>query len=414
MKNIYIIVSLAIIGLLSSCDYNQTNFPELNSLTAPTNIVNYNYTLTATDYASIATAIKKPVNDSITLLKSQLVTAKANKSADSTSIQTSLNQLNNKLVNDSTMIAATAVGANKIFINNYQASKCIQSFLNTKYLYVDANSSATVNYNQGYDSINVVSADKLTFSTADYNAMGITTGLISFSGANDPNYMIPIYLKNVKFPYALKGTFKLIRYKYYSNMSTTQLVSVYFYDGTIWQNYSTASQVSKSFMFKGGKWLDLLIYKGLITGFTDFSIFSVKGDNQVWTWDNTYGAKMTGYSGGTLDNEDWLISPTIDLTNRSMAALTFNQTGKYFGTKANEATFWVSDNYNIGTSPASGSTWTQVTIPSYWTVDWTFASSGKISLNAFVGKKINFAFKYLSSPAASGTWEVNNVSVTEE
>jgi len=61
-----------------------------------------------------------------------------------------------------------------------------------------------------------------------------------------------------------------------------------------------------------------------------------------------------------------------------------------------------------------GSTWAQVTIPSYWTVDWTFASSGKISLNAFVGKKINFAFKYLSSPAAAGTWEVNNVSVTEE
>lgn len=419
MKKILLFVSIALTALLTSCqDYNTTNFPGFDKFATPTNVVNYTYTLTTTDYASIATLVKKPVNDSVAILKTQLTTAKQNKSVDSVAIQKSIDRLNNKLLTDSTMVAGTTIGANKIFINNSQASKCIQSFLNVKYPYVDENSAASINYNQGYDSINVVSTDKYTFTTADYNAIGITSGMIAFSAGNDPNFIIPIYLKNVKFPYALKGTFKLLRYYYYQNMSKTQLVSVYFYDGTNWINYSSASQVSKSFMYKNGKWQDLLIYKGLISGFVDFTTYSVKGDNYVWVWDNAYGAKMTGYDTPTktnIENEDWLISPTLDLSKRLGATLVFNQTGKFFGTKAKEATLWVSENYTIGTNPATSPTiWTQIIIPSYWTIDFTFAKTDRISLNSYVGKKINFAFKYLSSPAAAGTWELNNITVTEE
>ncbi len=402
---------MAIIVLLTACDYNQTNFPDLNLKGSPTNIVNYNYTLTSADYVGIATYIKKPVNDSISLMKTKLKTAK--NATDSASINSAITRLNNKLVNDSSLVAATAVGANKIFINNAQATKCIQNFLNLKYLYVDANSSAMVNYNQGYDSINIASNNKYTFTTADYNAMGITAGIIAFSGANDPNYMIPIYLKNIKFPYAQKGDFKLIRYKFWANMSTVQLVSTYFYDGTNWLNYNAASQVSKSFVFRSGKWQDLLIYKGLTSGFGDFTTFSVKGDNQIWGWDNTYGAKMSGYLSGNQENEDWLISPQMMITGRTMASLSFNHTGKYFGTKTNEATLWVSENYTIGTNPTTA-TWTQITIPNYWTTDFAFATSGKIDLKAYLGKKFNYAFKYTSTTAAAGTWELNNVVIFEE
>ena len=59
-------------------------------------------------------------------------------------------------------------------------------------------------------------------------------------------------------------------------------------------------------------------WSGAWTGYT------VTGD-QVWEWD-TYGvppgcAKMNGYSGGAVANEDWLISPAIDLSNKTLSSL---------------------------------------------------------------------------------------------
>jgi len=101
------------------------------------------------------------------------------------------------------------------------------------------------------------------------------------------------------------------------------LVSVYVFNGTDWVNPNTGSQGAKSFVYKGGKWLDILIYKGLTTGLGDFTPVSVSGA-QNWAWDATYlCAKISGYSSGNKDNENWLISPSIDLTSKSTAKLVF-------------------------------------------------------------------------------------------
>lgn len=64
MKKIYYIICLAVIALFTACqdDYNKTNFPGLIG-TGVTNVAAYNYTLVDADYATIATAVKKPVND---------------------------------------------------------------------------------------------------------------------------------------------------------------------------------------------------------------------------------------------------------------------------------------------------------------------------------------------------------------
>ena len=43
---------------------------------------------------------------------------------------------------------------------------------------------------------------------------------------------------------------------------------------------------------------------------------------------------------------------------------------------------------------------------------WTFVSSGEISLASFAGGKIKVAFKYSSTEAKAGTWEVKNVLVS--
>ena len=69
MKKIYFIVSLAVLALFTSCDYNGMNFPNYDQISKPTNVLNYTYTLVDADYITIATAIKKPITDSISLFK---------------------------------------------------------------------------------------------------------------------------------------------------------------------------------------------------------------------------------------------------------------------------------------------------------------------------------------------------------
>jgi len=388
MKKIYFIVSLVALSLFTACkDYNADNFPGYDQAAKPTNLATYNYVLVDADYTAISKA----------------ALAIATNKTDSTN--------------------ATAIGTNKFFQNAAPAGTFLPLLLNTKYIYADEKSVANVNYNYSlpYDTMTVVAANKYTLVTADYAAMGTATGQPGknnyFSSSVDPNLFIPVWLKLTKYPFSKAGDVKLIRYKYYVSATLTSImVDVFVFDGNNWAKYKTTNPVTKTFVYKGGKWLDILIYKGLTTGFSDFTTQSVAG-NQVWAWDPVYvNAKMSGYDATAktnVNNEDWLISPIIDLTTRSVATLTFSHTGKFFGTMSNEATLWISDNYTSGLP--STATWTQVTIPTYMTnADYTFVSSGNISLNSYIGKKVNLAFKYLSSPAAGGTWEIQNLTIVEE
>ena len=387
MKKIYFILSLSVIALLSSCseDYNEHNFSGYKDAAAPKNVATYTYTLATADYSTISKAVLATV------------TTKADSAT------------------------ATAIGTNKYFLSSTTASTSIPLFLKTKYPYVDEGSSATVNYNLSIDTTTIVAANKYTLVAADYTSMGTATGTPGqykdFTSAISPDYYIPLFLKRIFN--GTKGDVKLIRYQYYTTKNS-QLVSVYVFNGTDWVNANTGSQGVKSFVYKGGKWLDILIYKGLASGLNDFTPVIVTGA-QTWSWDGTYlCAKMSGYDSSAKankDNENWLISPSIDLTTKSTAKLVFYHTGKFFATGTlpmnSEATLWVSTDYVSGL-PGTG-TWTQLTIPTYMTNnDYTFVSSGAISLKAYVGKKISLGFKYLSSTASAGTWEIQNVTVTEE
>jgi len=389
MKKIYFIVSLVVLAIFTSCqDYNATNFPGSDQAAKPTNVATYTYVLVNADYTTISKA----------------ALAIATNKTDSTN--------------------ATAIGTNKFFQNTTPPGTFLPLLLNSKYIYADDKSVAMITYNYSlpYDTMTIVAANKYTLvSPTDYASMGTATGQPGksnyFSSSVDPNLFIPVWLKLIKYPFSKAGDVKLIRYKYYVSSTVTNIIAdVFVFDGNNWAKYNTNNPVTKTFVYKGGKWLDILIYKGLTTGFSDFTIASVTG-NQVWAWDPVYvNAKMSGYDAtakANVDNEDWLISPIIDLTNRSVVTLTFNHTGKYFGTMSNEATLWVSENYTSGLP--STATWTQLTIPNYMTnADYTFVGSGNISLNSYIGKKVNLAFKYLSSPAAGGTWEIQNMTIVEE
>ena len=140
--------------------------------------------------------------------------------------------------------------------------------------------------------------------------------------------------------------------------------------------------------------------------------------SEIWKWESytpeTGGTaskymKASAYISATEKeaSESWLISPVVNLTKATKASLTFEHAHKFCGDPAKELTIWVKE--------STASDWTQATIPTYGTnLDWKFVSSGNIDLASYVGKNIQFAFKYISTTSNVGTWEVKNVKIVGE
>jgi len=412
MKKIYYIVSLAILTLFTSCDYNEKNFPGFDQAAIPTNVTNYTYALTSADYTTIGQTFTKIYTDSVATFKTQLKTATTK--ADSAAINAKITRINLKLTTDSTLVAATAISTNKLFINAAQVGKLIPTFLSTKYLYVDANSSANINYNQSYDTTKIAAANKYTLvNPADYLSMGNATGQPGkgnfFSSTIDPNFYIPIFLKKT-YQYAIKGDLKLIRYNY--TTATSSIATLYIYDGTAWVNYNTTSQLSKSFVYRGGKWLDLLIFK---EGFTkDIGSFTQQQvvAAYLWYWGSFNGGCMqaNAYNKGAC--ETWLVSPAIDLKDRLNPKLAFDHAVNYGANlPVSDLTgAYISTDY---TNDVTKATWTKLTFTYPTTYSFTFLNSGKIDLAAYSNKKITIAYKYVSTGTALA-WEISNVNITDE
>lgn len=150
-----------------------------------------------------------------------------------------------------------------------------------------------------------------------------------------------------------------------------------------------------------------------------FVATSVRGD-QTWLADAQYGAKMSGYVGGAnLENENWLISPSFDLTDVESALLSFSHTinkGNINNMEANH-TLWISSDYGTATratSDLSTGNWEQLTISTYPDGgNWNFVSADNIEIpTTFLGKNnVRIAFKYLCSTSESATWEITNLAL---
>lgn len=146
--------------------------------------------------------------------------------------------------------------------------------------------------------------------------------------------------------------------------------------------------------------------------FTINNVTLPEGLTQVWSYDNKYGMKASGYSNTTKTNydaESWLISPEIDLSSAKKPALSFKHAVNFFSdmNKAKEeATVWIK---------AADGDWTQLSGVSYpEKLSWDFVDSGKVDLTNYVGKKVQIAFKYMSTATKAGTWEVDEFLIAEQ
>lgn len=148
-----------------------------------------------------------------------------------------------------------------------------------------------------------------------------------------------------------------------------------------------------------------------------FTTVSVTGD-QVWTFNSTYGATMSGYANNTsYANEDWFISPAIDLSNASNAKVTFDHArgpagSINVGVAEGYYKVFVSTDYESGNP--NDVNWTELTGVTHGTTAWGYVNAGKLTIpEACQAANCRIAFRYLSIDGASATWEIRNVIVGE-
>lgn len=137
--------------------------------------------------------------------------------------------------------------------------------------------------------------------------------------------------------------------------------------------------------------------------------FSVTGD-QEWYQDvyneRTF-AKMSGYAGGAIENEDWLISPEMDWTNFNELHFKFESAKGYDG---NNLQLFLSQDYD-GSSNPNDFSWTEITDNFMWADSWDFVASGDGDLVMYDYPKAYLAFMYTCTSVESPTWQVDDLMV---
>lgn len=146
--------------------------------------------------------------------------------------------------------------------------------------------------------------------------------------------------------------------------------------------------------------------------------YTVLGPDQSWEWTN-FGnppgsAKMSGFSGAALENEDWLITTVINCNNYSDIMLSFDHALNYC--TACDMSVLISTDYDGSSDPTTTGTWTDIT--SNFTFppgnNWTFIASGAYDISSLVSNTTYIAFKYISDNTQAATWEVDNIKVVGE
>ncbi|MDQ6812256.1 MAG: T9SS type A sorting domain-containing protein [Bacteroidota bacterium] len=144
-----------------------------------------------------------------------------------------------------------------------------------------------------------------------------------------------------------------------------------------------------------------------------FMPYNVTGP-QVWSCsafgrNNTKGVDMNGYSGGAVENEDWLISPRLAISSLSLPILKFWSRGEFTGPSLQ---LLVSTDYD-GSSNPNAATWTNLnaSFPST-TNTWTLTDG--IDLSPYKNYlNIYIAFKYISSvEAGAARWTLDDIEVS--
>ncbi len=151
-----------------------------------------------------------------------------------------------------------------------------------------------------------------------------------------------------------------------------------------------------------------------------YTAYNIEGD-QEW-YNNEFGvpensAAISGYEDEPFDNEDWLVSPAIDLTDATGTTLNFYEAINFGnGNIDDEQEVFISTNYSGSGDPTEDGDWTKLTVTGRASGDnWDFVEVDEIDLSDYDGNaSVYIAFKYTSTvDEGAATWEIDNIVVDE-
>ena len=190
----------------------------------------------------------------------------------------------------------------------------------------------------------------------------------------------------------------------------TSIVSVY---NTTWQllirNTDDVNMTERR-CGEGGEIMNLPYNQSFASSFGTYTTFSVKGD-ETWIIDFST-AKMTGKTGSDFhENEDWLLSSPVEITNVEHAMATVNYVAQYNG-PADDVTIQISSDYEYGDDPTNA-TWTKLDVEFPNTGGWQDFQDVTIVLDEYIGQTVTFAVKFISTATQSRTIEVKSIKIEE-
>ena len=133
---------------------------------------------------------------------------------------------------------------------------------------------------------------------------------------------------------------------------------------------------------------------------------------QSWDYfefDGKEFARMSGFDGMPIVNEDWLISPALDLEQFPDEVLTFESAQNFDGP---DLELYYSTDYDGSSDPSMQGTWEDLTDQVTWSGgNFEFVESGDIDLSGVSGSSVYLGFRYTSDANGAKVWEIDSVIV---
>lgn len=138
--------------------------------------------------------------------------------------------------------------------------------------------------------------------------------------------------------------------------------------------------------------------------------YSVAGQ-QTWRCSSSAGNYYQTMNGGSGNppiftaNEDWLITPRLNLSGMTTPQLVFRTRYRFFG---DNIEVLVSSNYN-GSGDPNAATWTNLNIPTYNAADSNQWTTKNKDLTSYKASPFYVAFRYMSTTNNARQWDVDSV-----
>lgn len=368
MKKLISIFTLPLMAVIFfTCqDVNKhlDGFDDLLAQSKIKNEVQYTYTLVDADYSAIVTALYRNRNHDDSVMARQLNTDRA-------------------------------------FSDIVPSTVAIPYLLNTKWVGANEKSSAIITSNfksNRSDMLVSLSQPSYLLTNADYQLVWGNNYVSSLSPAKAPAAQIPTILKE-RFPNAKEGDYQIVDYNYSPNEPQENIAEVASFNADF-EGLTTSSSTP-------------LTLDGWINQDIKGSLFwqcRVSSNNQY--------AQVTS-NNSNAENEIWLITPQIDLTQIGAPRFSFSVNVGYYNGDC--LSIQVSENFDGTVAGIPTATWTDITnnftIPKAPATGYgVFGTAGTMQFSSYAGKKVYVAFKYSGdgrSNVRTTTCQIDNVKFSE-